>query len=74
MNTAFNSANTLMANFTPKDQITWVTTGSYTNNDSTIVSAWGYTENTVQLQRELSITCPYPLPDMPIKHWWSNAG
>ena len=50
-NNVLTSPNALMANFVPKDQITWVTlpgTGSYIDNIATIINTWGYTENIVQ--------------------------
>ena len=51
VNNVSNSANALMTNFTPTDQITWVTTagtGSYVNSGATNVNSWGYTENNGQ--------------------------
>ena len=51
INNVFNSANALMTNFTPTDQIAWNTllgTGSYTNTGATNVNTWGYTENNGQ--------------------------
>jgi hypothetical protein len=39
----------IMANFSPKDQISWVkSTGTSTNNETTITNTWGYVENSVQ--------------------------